>query len=113
VALKCGSWFGVTTDGTLYATNANISGNLYATGGTIGDWHISTTQITNGISAGDNITNRVGLSGRTGSVIYKGATKYTDSISFWAGLKHKSINDPNNKDIDRAKHFAFYVTETG
>lgn len=40
-----GSNFGVTSDGTLYATNAHISGNIASSSGTIGGWTIKTNSL--------------------------------------------------------------------
>lgn len=44
-ALGIGTSFGVTKAGSLYATGANITGKITATGGTIGNWNIGTSHI--------------------------------------------------------------------
>lgn len=57
--------FAVGTDGTLYANGANITGNITATSGRIGDYVINGAQL---------IGNNVGLSGTNGQ-----------GWAFWAG----------------------------
>lgn len=57
--------FAVGTDGTLYANGANITGNITATSGRIGDYVINGAQL---------IGNNVGLSGTSGQ-----------GWAFWAG----------------------------
>lgn len=47
MVFKAGSNFGVTKDGILYATEANIAGKITATEGTVGSWNITTKGIYN------------------------------------------------------------------
>ena len=66
-----GSKFGVTTSGDLYASNANISGTINASKGTIGRFNITDTYL---ITGSDNTCTGIG-----------------ENQAFWAGS-----NDSNN-----------------
>ena len=50
-----GSKFGVTTSGDLYASNANISGKVNATSGTIGGFNITDSSLYTGLKSNYNV----------------------------------------------------------
>ena len=65
--LKAGSNFGVTKDGTLYATGANISGTITATGGKIGGWNVDGNKMWNDAGNVTFLPNLLSVSGTTPS----------------------------------------------
>lgn len=69
-----GSNFGVTSDGVLYATGANISGTITATDGNIGGWNISSGQLSYVV----NSTDTIGASGS--AFLIPGGKTTTNSI---------------------------------
>ena len=56
-----GSKFGVTSDGTLYATNAYVTGNIKATSGSIAGWEITSDMFKKVTTATDGVSYRVSL----------------------------------------------------
>ena len=59
--LAVGSHFGVTSDGSLYASNANISGTISASGGNIAGWDIDDGMLVNYGTENENILQGVFL----------------------------------------------------
>ena len=47
LAIRVGQNFGVSKDGTVYASSANITGNINATSGNIGGWDVGSTSLVN------------------------------------------------------------------
>ena len=83
LVFKAGSSFGVTNDGTLYATGATISGKITARSGYIGNgasgWTIGNTSIYNEMtSLGDTSHNGVYI-GTDGVALGKGVFKVTNA----------------------------------
>ena len=68
--INIGDFFDVTSSGTLTATNANISGNINASSGSLGGWDINDPSIQSQqeYSAG---VPRVDLNGTTGKMVFK------------------------------------------
>ena len=104
--------FQVTAEGALNATNANISGNITATSGSIGSWTIN----------GTNLEQRDMMSG-TSSYYYssgfgnKTVTGINDTVRLWAGWIE---NDPSllpegeDEEISTDEPYKpFYVTSRG
>lgn len=71
-----GSKFGVTTNGDLYASNANISGMINATKGTIGGFNITSSSLYTGSKLSfDNEQNGIFM-GKDGQVIFGNNDNY-------------------------------------
>ena len=71
-----GSKFGVTTSGDLYASNANISGKVTATSGTIGGFNITDSSLYTGSkSSFDNKQYGIFM-GKDGQVIFGNSNNY-------------------------------------
>lgn len=59
-----GGKFGVTKDGAVYANDVHLTGEINASEGTIGDWHIGETEV----------------STPNGTVVYSGVALYSDYL---------------------------------
>lgn len=108
--MTAGSKFGVTRNGALYATNANISGTITAESGKIGGWSIEN----GGASSKNNIlVNR--SNGKTdGTSTGMASLDGTDFVAFWAGCPESLTPWEYNKTgRDYAEVTPFFVTSQG
>lgn len=95
--LRMGTKFGVTKDGIMYASGANISGTITATtltaqNGTIGQWKIGAKALYYGGTSEDNATTT--LDGSNGSIVgatVKGAIIKGGTLDIGAGAADKDV----------------------
>lgn len=109
-----GSTFGVTKTGVLYATGANISGNITATSGTIGGCSISNGKL---IVPSANISGTLNASQIAANAITsdKITTNNISGTNGWINLRSGTFNYKNGAlywDGSTMKIGRFYVTNT-
>lgn len=71
-----GSKFGVTTSGDLYASNANISGTVNATNGTIGGFKITKKSLYTGLKSNYNVANDGVYIDKDGQIAFGNLSNY-------------------------------------
>ena len=71
-----GSKFGVTTSGDLYASNANISGKVTATSGTIGGFNITDSSLYTGLKSNYNVDNAGIYMDKNGQIAFGDVSNY-------------------------------------
>ena len=121
VAMKMGSNFGVTTSGTLYATNANISGTIKANNGQIGGWTIDSTEISTTsskasfhiASASDTSTNWIRAYDKNGNFSFgvsKNGYLYAQGATFQGTVQTGSViqNDVSIGNLQTTKFLDRY-----
>ena len=71
-----GSKFGVTTNGDLYASNANISGTINAIKGTIGGFNITDSSLYTGLKSNYNVDNAGVYMDKNGQIAFGDMSNY-------------------------------------
>lgn len=113
--ITAGSNFGVTTSGALYATSANLSGTVTATGGAIGGFEITSDAIrTKNVAVTSNASNSVGLSSSTFTRNIGGTSRGSLKFAIGAGfgVSNTGVLYANNAVINGSSTFNGAITAT-
>ena len=113
-----GSKFGVTTSGDLYASNANISGKVNATSGTIGGFNITDSSLYTGLKSNYNVDNVGIYMDKNGQIAFGDVSNYiryyknaSDQYKIDIQTDNISINDNDGVIIGNRKGLRAYITE--
>ena len=113
-----GSKFGVTTSGDLYASNANISGKVNATSGTIGGFNITDGSLYTGLKSNYNVDNVGIYMDKNGQIAFGDVSNYiryyknaSDQYKIDIQTDNISINDNDGVIIGNRKGLRAYITE--
>lgn len=113
-----GSKFGVTTNGDVYASNANISGTINAIKGTIGGFNITDSSLYTGLKSNYNADNAGIYMDKNGQIAFGDVSNY---IRYYKNASNQYkidiqtdnilINDNDGVIIGNRKGLRAYVTE--
>lgn len=113
-----GSKFGVTTSGDVYASNANISGKVNATSGTIGGFNITDSSLYTGLKSNYNVDNVGIYMDKNGQIAFGDVSNYiryyknaSDQYKIDIQTDNISINDNDGVIIGNRKGLRAYITE--
>lgn len=113
-----GSKFGVTTNGDLYASNANISGTINAIKGTIGGFNITDSSLYTGLKSNYNVDNAGVYMDKNGQIAFGDVSNY---IRYYKNASNQYkidiqtdnilINDNDGVIIGNRKGLCTFITE--
>lgn len=113
-----GSKFGVTTNGDVYASNANISGTINAIKGTIGGFNITDSSLYTGLKSNYNVGNAGIYMDKNGQIAFGDVSNYiryyknaSDQYKIDIQTDNISINDNDGVIIGNRKGLRAYITE--
>lgn len=113
-----GSKFGVTTNGDLYASNANISGMINAIKGTIGGFNITDSSLYTGSKSNYNVGNAGIYMDKNGQIAFGDVSNYiryyknaSDQYKIDIQTDNISINDNDGVIIGNRKGLRAFITE--
>lgn len=113
-----GSKFGVTTNGDVYASNANISGTINAIKGTIGGFNITDSSLYTGLKSNYNVGNAGIYMDKNGQIAFGDVSNYiryyknaSDQYKIDIQTDNISINDNDGVIIGNRKGLRAYIAE--
>ena len=113
-----GSKFGVTTNGDLYASNANISGMINAIKGTIGGFNITDSSLYTGLKSNYNVGNAGIYMDKNGQIAFGDVSNYiryyknaSDQYKIDIQTDNILINDNDGVIIGNRKGLCAFIAE--
>lgn len=113
-----GSKFGVTTNGDVYASNANISGTINAIKGTIGGFNITDSSLYTGLKSNYNVGNAGIYMDKNGQIAFGDVSHYiryyknaSDQYKIDIQTDNILINDNDGVIIGNRKGLRAYIAE--
>lgn len=113
-----GSKFGVTTNGDVYASNANISGTINAIKGTIGGFNITDNSLYTGLKSNYNVGNAGIYMDKNGQIAFGDVSNYiryyknaSDQYKIDIQTDNILINDNDGVIIGNRKGLCAFIAE--